>query len=135
MTDQSPAALSAIAIVRRLCTEWPTLSRADYHDLLTPDCLYINIPMAKRACVGPDQAHDLIAAFISGWKMDLRILHIQGDGKTVLTERFERFESQITIGKIVELHVMGAFEIKDGKIAHWRDYFDSKESQALSAGA
>ena len=128
MSDQA-----AIALVRKLCTEWPTLSRADYHDMLTPDCIYINMPMAERRHIGPDQTHDLIAAFISGWKMDLRVLHIQGDAKTVLTERLECFESETTAGKIVELHVMGVFEMRDGKIAHWRDYFDSKESSALSS--
>ncbi len=128
MSDQA-----AIALVRKLCTEWPTLSRADYRDMLTPDCVYINMPMAERRLIGPDQAYELITAFISGWKMDLRVLHIQGDANTVLTERLERFESETTVGKVVELHVMGIFEMKDGKISHWRDYFDSKESSALSS--
>lgn len=133
MTDQAIDAQSAIAVVRRLCTGWPTLGRQDYHDLLTLDCLYINMPMPKGRCIGPDQAYELIGAFVSAWELELQILHIQGDGKVVLTERLERFSSRTTPGKVVELHVMGAFELRDGKIAHWRDYFDSKESSALSS--
>lgn len=123
----------AIATVSRLCTEWPRLTREDFHQMLTPDCEYINMPVPEKACRGPDQAYGLIAAFVSAWKMDLQMLHITGDRNTVLTERLERFESRTTAGKFVELHVMGAFELRDGKIAAWRDYFDSGESKALTA--
>ena len=30
-------------------------------------------------------------------------------------------------GKWVELPVMGSFEIRDGLISHWRDYFEMKQ--------
>jgi limonene-1,2-epoxide hydrolase len=123
----------AIAMVSRLCTEWPLLTREDFHKMLTPDCQYVNMPVPEKKCVGPDQAYALIAAFVSAWKMNLRMLNITGDSKVVLTERLERFESKVTAGKTAELHVMGAFELKDGKIAAWRDYFDSKESKALTS--
>ena len=128
MTDQA-----SIALVRRLCTEWPTLSRADLHTMLTPDCVYINMPMPEGRCIGPDQTYDLLAAFVGGWTIDMDVLHIQGDAATVLTERLETFKSRAIPGKVVQLHVMGAFEIRNGKIAHWRDYFDSKESQGLTS--
>jgi limonene-1,2-epoxide hydrolase len=39
----------------------------------------------------------------------------------VLTERVDVFEAP---GKRIELPVMGAFEVRDGRIAAWRDYFD-----------
>lgn len=123
---------TAIALVGKLCTEWPSLSRADLHTMLTPDCLYINMPMPQGRCIGPDQTYDLLAAFVGGWSIDMEVLHIQGDASTVLTERLERFTSKTTPGKVVELHVMGAFQLLDGKIAHWRDYFDSKESAPLT---
>jgi limonene-1,2-epoxide hydrolase len=128
MTDQA-----SIALVRRLCTEWPTLSRADLHAMLTPDCIYINMPMPAGRCIGPDQTYDLLAAFVGGWTIDMQVLHLQGDAATVLTERLETFRSKVIHDKVVQLHVMGTFEIRDGKIAHWRDYFDSKESAALTS--
>jgi limonene-1,2-epoxide hydrolase len=43
------------------------------------------------------------------------------DGDVVLTERIDTFEMG---GKDVVLPVMGVFEVRDGKIAAWRDYFD-----------
>ena len=126
MNDQT-----AIALVRKLCTEWPSLSREDLHLMLAPDCLYINMPMPQGRCIGPDQTYDLLAAFVGGWTIDMEVLHIQGDSATVLTERLEYFTSKTNPDKVVQLHVMGAFELRDGKIAHWRDYFDSKDSAAL----
>ena len=39
----------------------------------------------------------------------------------MLTERVDVFT---LAGKSFELPVMGTFEISDGKISAWRDYFD-----------
>ena len=39
----------------------------------------------------------------------------------MLTERVDKFSLG---GKNVELPVMGVFELTDGKISAWRDYFD-----------
>jgi limonene-1,2-epoxide hydrolase len=133
VSTNTSASESAIEIVSRLCMDWPKLAREDFHKLLSPDCVYVNMPLPKGRCIGPDQAYHLISSFRSRWKMDLRLIHVRGDNEVVLTERLERFESLSDAGNVVELHVMGAFELKDGKIAHWRDYFDSKDSQPLTA--
>ena len=42
----------------------------------------------------------------------------------MLTERLDRFEIG---GKWIELPVMGSFDLRDGKIENWRDYFDMKQ--------
>jgi len=42
-------------------------------------------------------------------------------GNLVFTERVDRFTMN---GRTVALPVAGVFEIRDGKIAAWRDYFD-----------
>ena len=42
-------------------------------------------------------------------------------GDIVFTERVDRFQMG---DKKVELPVAGVFEVRDGKIAAWRDYFD-----------
>jgi len=44
----------------------------------------------------------------------------------VLNERLDRFK--LAKGWL-ELPVMGAFEVVDGKIACWRDYFDMADFQ------
>jgi limonene-1,2-epoxide hydrolase len=42
-------------------------------------------------------------------------------GDLVMNERTDRFELG---GKWVDLPVAGVFELRDGRIALWRDYFD-----------
>ena len=50
---------------------------------------------------------------------------------TVMNERTDRFK----IGeRWVEARVMGVFELRDGKISSWRDYFDLAEFQSQMAG-
>lgn len=51
----------------------------------------------------------------------------------------ERLEQHQLRGSLTELPVVGAFEIRDHKIAKWRDFFDLKAIQngfsAASRGA
>ena len=123
--------MAGVALVRHFCEQWPWLKRSDFHEMFTPDCAYVNMPMPQLRCIGPDQTFDLLDGFVSPWKLELQLLHIRGDDNVVLTERLERFTKKSGEGPVVELHVMGAFELRDGKISHWRDYFDSRESQPL----
>ena len=52
---------------------------------------------------------------------------------TVLTERTDRF--LLKDGRWVELRVMGSFEVVDGQITAWRDYFDLGQwARALAPG-
>jgi limonene-1,2-epoxide hydrolase len=49
------------------------------------------------------------------------IRHIAADGDVVLTERVDNF----LVGEMcVRVPCMGVFELRDGKIAAWRDYWD-----------
>jgi len=51
--------------------------------------------------------------------------HIAANGNVVLTERTDWFEMK---GRKRTIKVMGVFELNEqGKIAKWRDYFDSAE--------
>ncbi len=45
----------------------------------------------------------------------------------VYTERTDRYHVN---GKWAEFRVMGIFELENGKIKHWRDYFDLQQSLA-----
>jgi limonene-1,2-epoxide hydrolase len=112
-------------------SRWDKLDRGDFHELLSPDCEYINMPMPDLKCVGPDQAHDMLAAFGNGWRMtSLDVKNIVSEGNVVLIERSERFENA-NDGRTVDLLSMGAFEFKNGKIAQWRDYFDPANTKAF----
>jgi len=114
-----------LVVVSRLCEGWPRLTRQGFHDLLTPDCLYINVPWSNQPRIGPDQAYDALSRYQNGWRVELHIVHVVAEGDVVLAERLERFQKPGDT-TVHDLYVMGAFEMKDGKIAKWRDYFDSR---------
>ncbi|MDG2003339.1 MAG: limonene-1,2-epoxide hydrolase family protein [Novosphingobium sp.] len=56
--------------------------------------------------------------------MKIDMLAIAAIGDKVLTERIDRIlDAKGT--EVMTVPVMGVFEIEDGKIAAWRDYFDT----------
>ena len=63
-----------------------------------------------------------ITGFISNWtSTEWEILNLVEAGDIVVAERIDR----TTAGdKQVDLPCCGVFEMRDGKIALWRDYFD-----------
>jgi limonene-1,2-epoxide hydrolase len=61
-----------------------------------------------------------------GVGFDVRLHHIASDGTAVLTERTD----VLTYKRVrSEFWVCGTFEMKDGKIAVWRDYFSNRDVQ------
>jgi limonene-1,2-epoxide hydrolase len=107
-------------VVRRFCAAF---ARRDIEEILsffTDDAIYHNIPMAPA--VGPDQIRATLEAFVPGSPtMEFEILAMASNGAVVMTERVDRMTFN---GRPVELPVAGVFEIEDGKIRAWRDYFD-----------
>jgi limonene-1,2-epoxide hydrolase len=109
-----------IDIVRDFCAAFDAGDIDAILDFFTDDAVYHNIPVA------PVQGKDAIRAtfdmFMTGVeKVEFRVLNIAASGNVVLTERVDVF---VLPAKSIELPVMGTFEVRDGKIAAWRDYFD-----------
>jgi len=64
--------------------------------------------------------------------MTIEIVNLAVSGIVVLTERMDTF----TVGDVVAaLPVMGAFQITDGRISAWRDYFDMSQITKMLSGA
>jgi limonene-1,2-epoxide hydrolase len=115
MTDEQP-----IETVRRFCAAWGAEDLDTIIGFFTDTAVYHNIPM--EPVVGPDQIKATIEGFSGGVEsIEFRVDAIAADGGTVLTERMDIFT--FANGRI-DLPVMGTFEVVDGKIAAWRDYFD-----------
>ena len=53
---------------------------------------------------------------------EFRVLRQAADGPRVLVERLDRHR---LADRWVELPVTGVFEVHDGRITYWRDYFDA----------
>ncbi len=87
----------------------------------TEDAVYQNIPM--HPVVGRAAIKAFIAEFTSMVDgIDFRVHRQVSAGNLVFNERTDvmRFKD----GRELPLPVAGVFEVTDGEIAAWRDYFD-----------
>ncbi|HXQ59432.1 MAG TPA: limonene-1,2-epoxide hydrolase family protein [Acidimicrobiales bacterium] len=118
-------------LVREFCDAFGKHDAASLRPFFTDDVVYHNIPM------DPAVGIDATIAFIEGFfgmceGMVIETTHLAVRDNVVLTERIDTF----TMGQITApLPVMGTFEIRDGKICAWRDYFDMAQITAMLSGA
>jgi limonene-1,2-epoxide hydrolase len=71
-----------------------------------------------------------LSAGITHFDVDMLSIAVEGD--RVLTERVDRLLNSKG-DPVVTLRVMGIFELADGKIAAWRDYFDPSPLKGANA--
>lgn len=110
--------------VRDFIAAW---SRNDLDELMgffAPDCVYHNIPVAPVK--GLAAIRETLRGFATLASEVEWVLHriAESENGAVLTERTDRFKIG---GKWVELPVMGSFELRDGQLVAWRDYFDMQQ--------
>jgi len=109
-------------IVERFCHEFdvPAPDPERIGAYFTEDAIYHNIPMeavAGRAAITAAIRRMGAVMQSAGWE----VIHQVVDGDMVMNERIDRFSAN---GRAVEIPVVGVFELRDGKIRAWRDYFD-----------
>jgi limonene-1,2-epoxide hydrolase len=95
------------------------------------DAVYHNIP--GQPVQGTAAIRGVIQGFLGMATQVDWIVHQLAETQdgVVLTERTDRF---LIRGKWVELPVMGAFDLREGRITGWRDYFDMKQFQSQLNG-
>src|SRR5258708_134653 len=119
---------SPIEVVRRLCAAWAdNIGAADLAAFFTNDAVYHNIPLAP--VTGKEAIANNIAKFIRPGapgieSIQFRVINIAANGPVVMTERADVFKLPT---KSSDLPVMGTFEVSEGKIKAWRDYFDMNQ--------
>ena len=123
MADEAEAERTVRACLAALETH----DRALLRPYLTDDVVYHNIPVDPVAGLEATLAFlDGFFGMFSGTTVD--ILHLAVRDDVVLTERVDT----LTLGQhSAELPVMGTFELRDGRISAWRDYFDLAQVTAL----
>jgi limonene-1,2-epoxide hydrolase len=90
--------------------------------LVSADCAYTN-PPPLGTVHGPAGIRAVLEPFFAPTlRNDFKLLRQAVQGSTVFMERLDRHQLADTW---VELPVTGVFEVQDGKITYWRDYFDA----------
>lgn len=111
--------MTATDIVTAFIDHLNAMRMDDAFALLADDIVYHNIPM--KPVTGP-AAVKAVFDQIPFNAVEFITHHSAEHDHTVLNERTDRFK--LADGRWVELRVMGVFEVQDGKISAWRDYFD-----------
>jgi limonene-1,2-epoxide hydrolase len=107
--------------VTQFCAAWPSLDLDTLVAFFSDDAVYHNIPVDP--VVGRDAIRATLEGFTAGVEsVEFEVVHAVADGPIVLTERIDRFIWPT--GHVLVLPVMGTFEVHDGLITQWRDYFD-----------
>ena len=113
--------MSAESIVNDFMARITALDFDGAFELVAPDIEYDNVPIEK--VTGPEGIRGVFAQ-LDAMGVDAMewIIHRQAANDTlVLNERTDKFRAN---GTWVEVAVAGVFEVHDGKITLWRDYFD-----------
>lgn len=109
-----------VAVIREFIAAWSSLDADRLADYFTEDGTYHNIP--TQPVTGKENVRDFIRGFLSTWtETRWDVVQILGEGDLVFAERLDR--TRTTRGN-VDLPCVGVFEMQDGRIRVWRDYFD-----------
>lgn len=88
--------------------------------LVADDCEYDNVPVGPVH--GPDGVRQVLGPVIDrSDEIAWPVVRQAVAGEVVFNERIDRFR---TGDRWVELPVTGVWEVRDGRITLWRDYFD-----------
>ena len=117
-------------VVRDFCAAIDRKDLAEVETLLDENVVYHNV--GSEPAVGREAS---LAAVKFQFDMfdpiAFRIRNLAEDGDTVLTERVDEITAN---GVTAPVPVMGTFEIRDGRIVQWRDYFDMGLTGRLMSG-
>jgi limonene-1,2-epoxide hydrolase len=107
-------------IVRDFIAAWSRLDVDEIVEFFTPDGTYHN--MMNKPISGRENVRKFIGGFIKDWtQTSWDVLNIVSKGDIVMVERLDKTRLG---AKSVDLPCCGVFELTDGKIKLWRDYFD-----------
>ena len=107
-------------IIREFVEAWSRLDPSELAAYFAEDGTYHNIPMGPVS--GRENVEQLIRGFAGAWtETTWDLIHIASAGNIVFTERLDRTQAG---DKGVDLPCLGVFELEDGQIKVWRDYFD-----------
>jgi limonene-1,2-epoxide hydrolase len=116
----------SIALIRNFIDACIRADPDEFANYFTEDATWWNSPW--RPIQGRAAIRDTLRRGAARMKaLPWEIRYIVADGDVVMTERVDHF---LVGGDRISVPCMGIFELRDGKIAAWRDYWDLKQFEA-----
>jgi len=124
----SDTAASNDQLVREFIAAWEQRDSDFIIGCFTEDAVYHSMPLS------PIVGKEAIAAWVRGFENiqpgRLEVHHQIATGDVVMNERTDRI---VLNGHPVTLPITGVFEIHEGRIRAWREYFDLAPAKAAYA--
>jgi limonene-1,2-epoxide hydrolase len=117
---RSRTALSEIAVVEDFFAAFKALDLDRALALMSDEVVYQNVPFPA------DCGKSAVTRTLKGFSkvmtgFDVQMKNIAANDGVVLTERVDFLKGPLAD---LEIWVCGTFEVRDGRITLWRDYFD-----------
>jgi limonene-1,2-epoxide hydrolase len=132
MQMSDPTVAAEIEVVRSFIDALEAKDIDRVLDLADPAIVYQNVPLPPaRGREAFERQMRWFERYVTEFAVDLT--HAAAEGPIVLTERTD----VMRIGRLqAEFWVCGTFEVRDGKVVLWRDYFDyAAVAAAFAKGA
>jgi limonene-1,2-epoxide hydrolase len=106
--------------IREFIEAWSRLDPEELCSYFTEDGVHHNMPTGPVS--GRENVRKMIADFTGPWtETEWDILNLVSSGDVVIAERLDRTKAG---DKAVDLPCTGLFEMENGKIRVWHDYFN-----------
>ena len=116
-------------LVRDFLGSWEDQNLEVICSCFADDAVYHNVPVAPITGIAGIRA--IFGAFLDAFaESKLEIVALAAEPGLVLVERIDYFT--MTDGREVVLPVNGVFEVRDGKIVRFSDYFDLADFERQS---
>ena len=119
-------------VVERLVAGWVARDVEAIMRCFCDDAIYTNVPLVP-AYEGVAAIRAAVEGFVAmGEEIDFIVHHTTEnlEAGVVMNERTDRF---LIRGEWMEAPVTGVFELRDGRICAWRDYFDASDFARFQA--
>ena len=113
-------------VVEGFCEAWGNAEWERFPEFVADDVVFHMVPLEPAR--GADALTEECRKLEQLGTVRVKILKSAEAGNVVFTERID---SLVLADRVGDLPVTGIFEVDDGKITAWRDYFDMR--QALDA--
>ncbi|MGB8389005.1 limonene-1,2-epoxide hydrolase family protein [Mycobacterium sp.] len=107
--------------VRQMCELWGVPDADGMVAMFAEDGVYHNIPEEPMA--GREAIRSWLQIVCAQVRVEADVLHLACDGEWVLSERLD---THVLGDKRIPLPVMNISRVVDGKLALWRDYYDTQ---------
>ena len=109
-----------VQAVIKMLEAWHALDRDGALNMFTEDGVFHS--MMREPYKGRDVLRDFMGKLFGG--MSELALEIRSEGVSGNTVILERFDSWVYNGKPGSIPVVGVYDVEDGKIKEWREYYD-----------